>query len=52
MALDALSNGLKYTKKPSNLATSLSGAKIYMAVSILIKLLGPTPLAQGEYNNI
>ena len=25
---------------------------IYMAVSILIKLLGPTPLAQGEYNNI
>ena len=22
-----------------------------MAVSILVKLLGPTPLAQGEYNN-
>ena len=25
---------------------------MYMAVSILIKLLGPTPLAQREYNNI
>ena len=23
-----------------------------MAVSILIKLLGPTPLAQGEYNRL